>query len=113
MKKNIFSTQQETVSFHFVGDVYCLWQFGEENHKKFLIYLNGNEKRIQWTQETEEKGTLPFLDMKITKNDHKIQIGIYRKEAHTLKYSSYNHDSYRPRNEQIYWNFEKYATQSI
>ena len=57
-------------------------------------YLNGNE-----TQETEEKGTLPFLDMKITKNDHKIQIGIYRKEAHTLKYSSY--DSYRPRNEQI------------
>jgi len=80
-------------------DVYCLWQFGEENHKKFLIYLNGNEKRIQWTQETEEKGTLPFLDMKITKNDNKIQIGIYRKEAHTLKYSSY--DSYRPRNEQI------------
>ena len=36
---------------------------------------------------------------KITKNDNKIQIGIYRKEAHTLKYSSY--DSYRPRNEQI------------
>ena len=80
-------------------DVYCLWQFGEENHKKFLIYLNGNEKRIQWTQETEENGTLPFLAMKITKNDNKIQIGIYRKESHTLKYSSY--DSYRPRNEQI------------
>ena len=32
-------------------------------------------------------------------NNKKIQIGIYRKEAHTLKYSSY--DSYRPRNEQI------------
>ena len=104
MKKNIFSTQRETVSFHFVGerqkdDVYCLWQFGEENHKKFLIYLNGNEKRIQWTQETEEKGTLPFLDMKITKNDHKIQIGIYRKESHTLKYSNFS--SNRPRAEQL------------
>ena len=36
-------------------------------------------------QETEEKGALPFLDMKITKNYHNIQIGIYRKEAHTLK----------------------------
>ena len=56
-------------------------------------------KEYNGPQETEEKGTLPFLDMKITKNDHKIQIGIYRKEAHTLKYSSY--DSYRPRNEQI------------
>ena len=80
-------------------DVYCLWQFGEENHKKFLLYLNTNEKRIQWTQETEKEKTLPFLDMKLTRVKNTIQIGIYRKKSHTLKYSSY--DSYRPRNEQM------------
>jgi len=75
-------------------DVYCLWQFGEENHKKFLLYLNTNEKRIQWTQETEKEKTLPFLDMKQTRVKNTIRIGIYRKKSHTLKYSSY--DSYRP-----------------
>ena len=80
-------------------DVYCLWQFGEENHKEFLLYLNTNEKRIQWTQETEKEKTLPFLDMKLTRVKNTIQIGIYRKKSHTLKYSSY--DSYRPRNEQM------------
>ena len=37
--------------------------------------------------------------MKMTREKNKIQIGIYRKPSHTLKYSSYN--SYRPRNEQI------------
>ena len=61
--------------------------------------MNGNEKRIQWTQETEEKKTLPFLDMKLTRVNNMIQIVIYRKKSHTLKYSSY--DSYRPRNEQM------------
>ena len=25
-------------------DVYCLWQYGENKHDKFLKYLNGNEK---------------------------------------------------------------------
>ena len=37
--------------------------------------------------------------MKVMRVKNKIQIGIYRKPSHTLKYSSYN--SYRPRNEQI------------
>ena len=61
--------------------------------------MNTNEKRIQWTQETEKEKTLPFLDMKLTRVKNTIQIGIYRKKSHTLKYSSY--DSYRPRNEQM------------
>ena len=47
----------------------------------------------------EKDRMLPFLDMKMTRVKNKIQIGIYRKPSHTLKYSSYN--SYRPRNEQI------------
>ena len=80
-------------------DVYCLWQYGENTHKKFLKYLNGNEKRIQWTQEVEKDRTLPFLDMKLKIVENKIHIGIYRKELHTLKYSTYS--SNRPRNEQI------------
>jgi len=62
-------------------DVYCLWQFGEENHKKFLLYLNTNEKRIQWTQETEKEKTLPFLDTSLTRVKNAIQIGIYRKKV--------------------------------
>ena len=42
-------------------DVYCLWQFGERNHDKFLKYLNGNERRIQWTKEMEKDRMLPIF----------------------------------------------------
>ena len=64
-------------------DVYCLWQFGEENHKKFLMYLNTNEKRIQWTQETEKEKTLPFLDMKLTRVKTRYTLAFTEKN-HTL-----------------------------
>ena len=37
--------------------------------------------------------------MKLKRVENRIQIGIYRKESHTLKYSTYN--SKRPRNEQL------------
>ena len=37
--------------------------------------------------------------MKLKRVENRIQIGIYRKESHTLKYSTYN--SNRPRNEQL------------
>ena len=55
-------------------DVYCLWQYGENTHKKFLKYLNGNEKRIQWTQEIEKDRTLHFLDMKLKIVENKIHM---------------------------------------
>ena len=54
-------------------------------------------KRIQSTKEVEKDRTLPFLDMKLKRVENRIQIGIYRKESHILKYSTYN--SNRPRNE--------------
>jgi len=47
----------------------------------------------------EKDRTLPFFDMKLKRVENKIQIGIYRKESQTLKYSTYN--SNRPRNEQL------------
>ena len=46
-----------------------------------------------------ERSEAAIFDMEVMRVKNKIQIGIYRKPSHTLKYSSYN--SYRPRNEQI------------
>ena len=75
----------------------CLWQFDEENHKKIILYLNRNER--EYNGHKRPKTTLPFFDMKLTRVKNTIQIGIYRKKSHTLKYSSY--DSYRRRNKQM------------
>ena len=88
MKGNIYLIHREIYLFHCVGRdrgmMYCLWQYGENTHKKIFRYPNGNEKRIQWTQEVEKDQTIPFLDMKLKKVENKIHIGIYRKESHTI-----------------------------
>ena len=82
-----------------VDDVYCLWQYGQENIQKFLDYLNSRHPRIKWTIEIEKEGVLPFVDLNLCRKAYRISAGIYRKASHTLKYSTFS--SNRPRAEQL------------
>ena len=82
-----------------IDDVYCLWQYGEENIGTFLDYLNGCHPRIRWTIEVEKEGKLPFVDLNLCLRTFRITAGIYRKGSHTLKYSTFS--SNRPRAEQL------------
>ena len=47
-----------------VDDVYCLWQYGEDNIHTFLDYLNSCHPRIK-TIEVEKEGRLPFTDLNL------------------------------------------------
>ena len=82
-----------------VDDVYCLWQYGEEHIQDFLEYLNGCHPRIKWTIEVEKEGKLSFVDLNLCRKSFRISAGIYRKDSHTLKYSTFS--SNRPRVEQL------------
>ena len=82
-----------------VDDVYCLWQYGEDNIQTFLDYLNSCHPRIKWTIEVEKEGRLPFIDLNLCRKAFRLSAGIYRKESHTLKYSTFS--SNRPRVEQL------------
>ena len=59
-----------------------------------LSHLNGINRHIQFTVETEENGCLPYLDLKISRNSNgSLSFDVYRKPTHTndyLKYNSYN-----------------------
>ena len=56
-----------------------------ENATKFKEILNKQDKRIQYTMETENEGkTLPFLDIKVINNgDGKYEFDLFRKTAIT------------------------------
>ena len=82
-----------------VDDVYCLWQYGAEHIQDFLEYLNGCHPRIKWTIEVEKEGKLSFVDLNLCRKSFRISAGIYRKDSHTLKYSTFS--SNRPRVEQL------------
>jgi len=53
----------------------------ERNHDKFLKYLNGNERRIQWTKEMEKDRMLPFLNMKMTGVKTRYRLGFTGNQA--------------------------------
>lgn len=67
--------------FRFVDDVLVV--INESNVHDFLNYLNGMNPRIRFTVETESNGSIPFLDMNLTRLDDKITFNVYRKPTST------------------------------
>ena len=71
-------------------DVFCVWQHGIEKANQYLTYLNSIEPRVQWTNEIEdENGSIPFMDMQITRCSEGFQTKVYRKPTHTNSYSKF------------------------
>ena len=60
----------------------CFLLFRDPSHiPKFQSYLNSKHDNIKFTVEHEKNGTLPFLDILITRNGNKITTSIYRKPS--------------------------------
>ena len=52
------------------------------NHaKKFRNYINTQHKKVTFTSEIEEYGSLPFLNIKIKPENNKFVISVYRKST--------------------------------
>ena len=78
----------------YVDDVFLM--FEERSHvKKFLRYMNSRHANINFTVEEEVNGSLPFLDIIITRCEGKLTTSIYRKKTFSGVYVNYN--SFLPR----------------
>ena len=66
----------------YVDDTFLL--FKSENHiRPFLDYLNSQHQSIKFTHETETNGQISFLDVKISKNGHRFETDLFRKNTFT------------------------------
>ncbi|KAL0280173.1 UNVERIFIED_CONTAM: hypothetical protein PYX00_001546 [Menopon gallinae] len=73
--------------FRYVDDTFVIWPHGSETLPDFLNHLNSIHPDIQFTLEHESEGTLPFLDVLITRHpDGKLTHAVYRKPTHTDRY---------------------------
>jgi hypothetical protein len=83
--------------FHYVGDIFVIWQHGLDKLKDFLHHLNSVHQSIQFTMETKSEGHLPFLDFDIYRRpDGCLRLKVYRKPTHTnlfLSVKSHHHPS--------------------
>ena len=76
--KNCPSKFKPVIYRRYVDDTFLL--FRSKHHiEKFRNYLNRQHKNIKFTSETENKNSMSFLDIKITRNDNKFMTSVYRK----------------------------------
>jgi hypothetical protein len=69
----------------YVDDVLAVFHDRREI-QPFLDFINSLRTSIQFTSEVEENGSIPFLDLLISKSDDGLLYSVYRKPTNTERY---------------------------
>jgi hypothetical protein len=72
----------------YIDDVYAILR--KRDLEGTLNKLNSINQSIQFTMELEKNGTLPFLDLNISRQEYgQLSFSVYRKPTHSGKYLDY------------------------
>ena len=66
----------------YVDDTFLLFK-SDSHSSQFLTFLNSKHANIKFTCDLEQNLILPFLDVKVKRNDTKFETSIYRKPTFT------------------------------
>ncbi|XP_037924319.1 uncharacterized protein LOC119660012 [Hermetia illucens] len=69
--------------FRYVDDIFAIVE--KDKIDSTLTEINRIQRKIQFTIEKQEHGSLPFLDLRITNNSGKLEFEIYRKPTATQR----------------------------
>ena len=77
--------------YHYVDDVFIIYQENEEYFNEFLLYVNNLIPSIKFTVEYETNNSIPFLDVLVQHDPvtHAFSFKVYRKPTNAEMYSSY------------------------
>ena len=91
------ATHQPKLWLRYDDNTFIIWPHSKQQLDNFFQHLNNQHSNIRFTMETEAQGSLPFLDVHITKaTDGHLTHQVYRKPTHTdryLHYRSFHHPS--------------------
>ncbi len=70
-----------------VNDACVIWSHGKEKLELFFLHLNNQSSSIKFTMEFECNGSIPFLDILLSRNDDgSFSHQVFRKKTHTEQY---------------------------
>ena len=72
----------------FVGDTFLLCRT-MDHFEKFKNYLNKQHKNIKFKSESEENGSLSFLDINITRENNRFVASVYRKPTFSGAFTNF------------------------
>ena len=70
----------------YVDDILVHWVDSDDALTAFLNFLNGLSTSIKFTMELEKGGSLPFLDVMISRKNERMSFKVHRKVTHTNRY---------------------------
>ena len=81
--------------YRFVDDVFAVFRGNESDVISFIDDVNKLHPNIDFTYELEQNNSLPFLDIKVSRDRdrHRLSFNIYRKDTttdHVIPYDSYH-----------------------
>jgi hypothetical protein len=80
------TTRKSTWWYRYVDDTFVVWPHGKELYD-FLQHLNNIHPNIKFTMEVEQDGSLPFLDVLVSRRpDGSLGHSLYRKQTHAEQY---------------------------
>jgi hypothetical protein len=78
--------RKPTQWYRYVDDTFVVWPHGRNKLHGFL-HLNNIHPNIKFTMEVEQNGSLPFLDVLVSRRpDGSLGHSVYRKSTHTDLY---------------------------
>ena len=76
--KIVLSEFKPVIYRRYVDNTFLLFRL-KHHIEKIRNYLNRQQKNIKFTSETENENCIPFLDIKITRDNNKFMTSVYRK----------------------------------
>ena len=76
---------QPLLWLRYIDDIFVVWP-DDQNFPDFFTQLNQLVPSINFSEEKERDGMLPFLDMKVRRNNTGFLFDIFRKETHSNSY---------------------------
>ena len=83
-----FPSTGPKVWIRFFDDVFSIVK--QRHVVELLQHLNDQHPSIRFTEETERRGKLPFLDVEVSRTENsQLSMNIYRKPTHSARYLQY------------------------
>jgi hypothetical protein len=73
-------TTKPIIFFRYVDDNFFVWPENVCSIEDSHTHLNAQSTDIKFTIEKEVNGTIPFLDVLVKRNNHKLETEVYKKK---------------------------------
>jgi hypothetical protein len=100
MERKIMDKGKGKIKFwkKYVDDVFAIIQ-GDGDPEEILHQANSISVTVKFTLEQEKDGSLPFLDIVITRRENQLETSVYRKKTDSGRFLHY--DSNHPRSVKV------------